>query len=78
MLEKEFQNLIARVKQYAPDGNFTLIEKAFEVATAAHSQQKRHSGEQYIIHPLGVAFILADMELDITSICAALLHDVLE
>ncbi|MCL2740407.1 MAG: bifunctional (p)ppGpp synthetase/guanosine-3',5'-bis(diphosphate) 3'-pyrophosphohydrolase, partial [Oscillospiraceae bacterium] len=40
--------------------------------------QKRHSGEQYIIHPLGVAFILADMELDITSICAALLHDVLE
>ena len=55
-----------------------LIEKAFQVAKECHSEQKRRSGEPYIIHPLCVAIILAGMEMDTATIAAALLHDVVE
>ena len=70
--------LIKRVSEYDPDTDSALIEKAFRVAEQAHQEQKRISGEPYIIHPCEVALILADIEMDTPTICAALLHDVIE
>ena len=70
--------IIERIKQYDPFADVELIEKAFNLAQIAHSGQKRISGEPYIIHPVEVALILTDIEMDSASICAALLHDVIE
>lgn len=70
--------LIDNIKKYNPDTNEQLIRKAYEVASKAHEGQKRLSGEDYIIHPLNVAQILTTLEIDDESICAALLHDVIE
>ena len=64
--------LIASVKKYHPSDDISLIEKAYRVAADAHKDQKRKSGEPYIIHPLCVAIILADLELDKESIAAGL------
>ena len=58
--------------------DLSLIEKAYKVADKAHSGQKRKSGEPYIIHPLCVAIILAQLELDKETIIAGILHDVIE
>lgn len=60
------------------DANLELIYKAYDFAVNAHEGQMRNSGEPYIVHPIEVAFILADLELDITTIAAGLLHDVIE
>ncbi|MCI6811592.1 MAG: bifunctional (p)ppGpp synthetase/guanosine-3',5'-bis(diphosphate) 3'-pyrophosphohydrolase [Lachnospiraceae bacterium] len=73
-----YQDLILRVKRYHPSDDFSLIEKAFRIAEKAHEKQTRKSGEPYIIHPLYVAIILADLELDKETIVAGLLHDVVE
>ena len=74
-----YAELEETVKKYHPSADdLTLIRKAYEVALKAHGEQKRKSGEPYIIHPLCVALILADLELDKETIVAALLHDVLE
>jgi guanosine-3',5'-bis(diphosphate) 3'-pyrophosphohydrolase len=70
--------IIERIKQYDPFADVELIEKAFNLAQIAHSGQKRISGEPYIIHPVEVSLILTDIEMDSASICAALLHDVIE
>ena len=72
------QVILDRVKQYDPNANFNLITKAFSYAEAAHGGQKRISGEPYIIHPVEVAMILTEIEMDTPSLCAALLHDVIE
>jgi guanosine-3',5'-bis(diphosphate) 3'-pyrophosphohydrolase len=73
------QALKRRFKQYNDKKeNWDLISKAYQFASRAHAGQKRISGEPYITHPLGVAYILADLELDLITIVAALLHDVLE
>jgi len=74
----EVNMIIDEVKAYDPEADFALIEKAFNYAEIAHTGQKRNSGEPYIIHPVEVAMILADIEMDTASICAALLHDVVE
>ncbi|MGE5391975.1 MAG: RelA/SpoT family protein [Deltaproteobacteria bacterium] len=74
----EVNMIIDQVKTYDPDADFAMIEKAFNYAEIAHTGQKRNSGEPYIIHPVEVAMILADIEMDTASICAALLHDVVE
>lgn len=74
----EVSMIIDKVKAYEPDADFALLEKAFNYAEIAHTGQKRNSGEPYIIHPVEVAMILADIEMDTASICAALLHDVVE
>ena len=58
--------------------NIGLIYKAYNFAKAHHQGQLRLSGEEYIIHPLNVAYILADLQMDDATICAALLHDVVE
>ena len=76
--ETLYQDLISRVKKYHPSDDISLIEKAYKVAYEAHKTQVRKSGEPYIIHPLCVAIILADLELDKETIVAGLLHDVVE
>ena len=75
ILDKE---LIDSVKKYHPSTDISMIEKAYHIADEAHKGQLRKSGEPYIIHPLCVAIILADLELDKESIVAGLLHDVVE
>ncbi|MBR1702343.1 MAG: bifunctional (p)ppGpp synthetase/guanosine-3',5'-bis(diphosphate) 3'-pyrophosphohydrolase [Lachnospiraceae bacterium] len=72
------QRLIEHVKKYHPSDDTSMIEKAYAMASEAHKDQLRKSGEPYIIHPLNVAIILADLELDKETIVAGLLHDVVE
>ena len=76
--EQLYEELITSVKKYHPSADLSLIEKAYRMADGAHKGQVRKSGEPYIIHPLCVAIILADLELDKESIAAGLLHDVVE
>ena len=76
--EDLYDELIASIRKYHPSTDITLIEKAYHVAFEAHKGQVRKSGEAYIIHPLCVAIILAELELDKETIAAGLLHDVLE
>lgn len=71
-------HLIEKIKSYNPNCDENKILTAFELAKSAHESQKRNSGTPYITHPLAVAEIVADMKLDDDSICAALLHDVVE
>lgn len=73
-----YQELIQSVRKYHPSADISLIEKAYKIARDAHEGQNRKSGEPYIIHPLCVAIILADLELDKETIVAGLLHDVVE
>lgn len=83
--EDEFENpdelydrLIAAILKYHPSTDISMVEKAYRIARNAHQDQKRKSGEPYIIHPISVAIILAELELDKETIVAGLLHDVVE
>ncbi len=76
--EELYNDLVLRVRKYHPSGDISLIEKAYHVAAKAHENQVRKSGEPYIIHPLYVAIILADLEMDKETIAAGILHDVVE
>ncbi|MCR4643053.1 MAG: bifunctional (p)ppGpp synthetase/guanosine-3',5'-bis(diphosphate) 3'-pyrophosphohydrolase [Lachnospiraceae bacterium] len=76
--EDLYKELIERVRRYHPSDDISLIEKAYETASRLHKDQKRKSGEPYIIHPICVAIILADMEMDKETIAAGILHDVVE
>ena len=76
--EKLYAELIESVHKYHPSTDITLIEKAYRIADQAHKEQVRKSGEPYIIHPLYVAIILAELELDKETIVSGLLHDVVE
>ncbi len=78
MPDAAFEKLIETVKSYSPKADLDKIKSAYELAYEAHKDQKRISGTPYISHPLAVATIVADMQLDVDSICAALLHDVVE
>ena len=78
MRQKLWNQLLKRLKQYGRPYNMDLISKAYDLAWEAHENQKRVSGEPYIIHPVNVSYILADMGMDSECICAALLHDVVE
>ena len=73
-----YKELIRCVRKYHPSTDISMIEKAFHIADDAHKGQVRKSGEAYIIHPLCVAIILAELELDKETIVAGLLHDVVE
>lgn len=76
--EITIEKVIKRMKENNPKSNSKLIQKAYDYAKEHHKNQKRMSGEDYIIHPLSVAYILSDLELDDSTICAALLHDIVE
>lgn len=78
MYDDRIQNLIEKIKAYAPNADIDKVVRAYNLAKEAHKGQFRKSGEPYIIHPVAVANILADMELDIDTICGGLLHDVVE
>ena len=73
-----YQELIDSIHRYHPSDDISMVEKAYRLAYDAHKEQKRKSGEPYIIHPLCVAIILADLELDKETIVAGILHDVVE
>ena len=72
------EDVIKKQKKSNPKSNSKLIEKAYNFAKDHHKDQTRLSGELYIIHPLEVAYILSDLELDDETICSALLHDIIE
>ena len=76
--EQLYQALVARVRKYHPSTDISMIEKAYRIAKEAHKDQARKSGEPYIIHPLWVGIILADLEMDKETIVAGMLHDAVE
>ena len=76
--EELYQKLIETVYEYRPGTDISMIEKAYRLAFDMHKDQKRKSGEPYIIHPLCVAITLAELELDKETIVAGILHDVVE
>ena len=73
-----YEDLVRSIRKYHPSDDLTMIERAYRIAKEAHKEQKRKSGEPYIIHPLCVAIILADLELDKETIAAGILHDIVE
>ncbi len=74
--ETTYEKLLENVKKYMPDTS--LVERAYKYAEEAHKSQKRNSGEAYIVHPVGVAIILSELEMDSECVAAGLLHDVIE
>ncbi len=76
--ETLYEDLLQRIRKYHPAEDISLVERAYKFAEEAHRNQFRKSGEPYIIHPLCVAIILADLEMDLETIAAGLLHDVVE
>ena len=76
--EELYKQLVDSILRYHPSDDMSQIRSAYELAREAHKDQKRHSGEPYIIHPLHVAKILAELEMDKESIISGLLHDVVE
>ena len=76
--EQLYQALVARIRKYHPSADISMVEKAYRIAKDAHKDQVRKSGEPYIIHPLWVGIILADLEMDKETIVAGMLHDAVE
>ncbi len=72
------EEIISRVKSYQPSVDADLLRRAYDFSLKAHSGQKRKSGEPYIVHPVSVAEIITELRLDAASVCAGLLHDVVE
>jgi GTP pyrophosphokinase len=70
--------IVDRVRSYHPTADVAVISKAYQFAQLAHREQKRKSGDPYFIHPASVAGIITDLKLDTASVCAGLLHDVVE
>lgn len=76
--ETKVADLIEKIQSYFPAADADLIRKAYEFSARVHHGQKRQSGEPYLIHPLAVASVIADLKLDVPSIVAGLLHDTVE
>ena len=72
------ENLLLSIEQYSPDSDLELIIKAYNLAESAHVGQYRKSGERYFVHPVSVAKILVELQMDVKTIAAGLLHDVVE
>ena len=75
---KLYEELLQSIHRYHPSADISMVEKAYHIAEEAHKNQVRKSGEAYIIHPLYVAIILAELEMDKETIVAGILHDVVE
>src|SRR6266516_7179004 len=73
-----FEDLIEKVRATSPDADIELLRRAYVFSAFEHKGQVRHSGEPYLVHPLEVADLLADMQLDVVGVAAGLLHDVVE
>ncbi len=73
-----FEDLVEKIRAYAPEADVELLRRAYVFSAMEHKGQVRHSGEPYLVHPLEVADILADLRLDMVAIAAGLLHDVVE
>jgi GTP pyrophosphokinase len=73
-----FEDLVEKVRANNPDADIELLRRAYVFSAFEHKGQVRHSGEPYLIHPLEVADLLADMKLDVVAIAAGLLHDIVE
>src|SRR3954467_12505440 len=71
-------DILSKVQGYHPAANVDLIQRVYEFAAKAHDGQLRRSGDPYVVHPLGVAATIADLKLDVPSVCAGLLHDCVE
>ena len=76
--DKLVDEMIGMIKEYAPSANTDMVYVAYRFAKSLHEGQKRKSGDPYIIHPVEVAYIAAQLSLDTTAISACLLHDVVE
>ena len=76
--EERFNELLHLSSQYLGNEDLDTLKRAFEFACKAHKGQKRKSGEPFVIHPVEVAIILADLHMDVETLCAALLHDTVE
>ena len=74
----KFRDLLRKIRSYRPNDDLTLVKKAYDYSLRHHQGQTRASGEPYLVHPLEVASVLADMQLDTTAIAAGLLHDAVE
>ncbi len=77
-LDLRFIDLLEKVRQIRPNENLDLLRKAYDFASEQHAEQLRDSGEPYLSHPLAVAHLLADMRLDVATLSAAMLHDIVE
>ncbi|HEX6851603.1 MAG TPA: bifunctional (p)ppGpp synthetase/guanosine-3',5'-bis(diphosphate) 3'-pyrophosphohydrolase [Candidatus Polarisedimenticolaceae bacterium] len=75
---RRFEDIVERVESYSPQADLSLLRKAYVFSAREHRNQVRRSGEPYLIHPLEVAYILAELHLDVSSVVAGLLHDVVE
>ena len=73
-----FESLLEKVRSYSPEADLELLRRAYVFSALEHKGQVRHSGEPYLIHPLEVADLLADLKLDVVAVAAGLLHDVVE
>ena len=74
----KFRDLLRKIRSYRPNDDLTLVRKAYDFSLRHHQGQTRASGEPYLVHPLEVAMVLAEMRLDTTAIAAGLLHDAVE
>src|SRR5262252_5366622 len=74
----QVDQLIERIRTYQPSVDANLIQRAYDYSYRMHAGQRRKSGQPYIVHPVSVAAIIADLRLDGASVCAGLLHDVVE
>src|SRR5436305_14043117 len=74
----KFRDLLNLVREYRPNDDLDIIQRAYDFSLQHHSGQTRASGEPYVVHPLEVALVLAEMKLDSTAIAAGLLHDAVE
>ena len=77
-LDQQLQQILTKIQKYHPKDDLSLVTRAYQFACEAHKDQKRKSGEPYIIHPVCVASILADLMLDSTTVAAGFLHDCVE
>src|SRR3954454_13838673 len=77
-MQLRLQDLLEKVNTYHPAADLELVKRTYEFAAKAHDGQLRRSGDPYVVHPLGVAATIADLKLDVPSVCAGLLHDCVE
>ena len=75
---RRFEDIVERVEAYDPGADLDLLRRAYVFSAREHRNQTRRSGEPYLVHPIEVAYVLAELKLDLPSVVAGLLHDVVE